>query len=54
MLLIEKRKHFIEISRSYKRSQKKSVITSETDRGHGLFWAESSPQLCHISTRQKY
>ena len=53
MLLIEKRKH-TEISRSYKRSQKKSVITSETDRDHGRFWAESSSQLCHISTRQKY
>ena len=50
MLLIEKRKHIMEISRSYKRSQKKSAITAETDRGHGLFWAESPSQLCHIST----
>ena len=54
MLLIEKRKHIMETSRSYKRSQKKSVIKSETDRGHGLFWAESSSQLCHISAGQKY
>ena len=54
MILIEKRKQIMEISLFYKRSQKKSVITSETDRAHGLFWTESSSQLCHISTRQKY
>ena len=29
-------------------------ISCETDVGPGLFWTESSSQVCHISTGQKY
>ena len=55
MLLIKKQKHHgnIMILQTFTK-EVCHHINCETDKGHGLFWTESSSQLCHISTRQKY